>query len=332
MNAIFPTQYSAVSTKALNAFLNEKYGFNMFCRLLIRNVSDTYLLEDETKKYIFKIYRNTHRSLEEIKAEVELLHHLKNNGAKVAYPIPDKEGKDIQAFNVAEGVRYGVLFYFAPGKPVFDLSTEQLLTVGREMAVNHNISSKVALRYERETLDINSTLLTPLEVIKPAFKDLPEEYEYLRETSLKVIDKLNQFDTKDFGYGYCHYDYLPKNFHFDEKDNITFFDFDFFAKGFLVNDVMTFFVHFFFHVHYKAITQEQADADFKTFIKGYRENRALSEEEIAMIPYLGYMFWMYFFKYHFEHFEDWSNFFFTHKFIKERVGLIKKWVDTFCKF
>lgn len=95
---------------------------------------------------------------------------------------------------------------------------------------------------------------------------------------------------------------------------------------------MTFFVHFFFHVHFNAITQEQADKDFDTFIKGYRENRELSDEEIATIPYLGFMFWMYYFKFQFEHFEDWSNYFFTPRFIKERVILIKKWNDLFCKF
>lgn len=223
MNTIFPTQYSTVSTKALGLFLNERYSFKeMSCRLLIRNVSDTYLLEGESEKYIFKIYRNKHRSLSEIKAEVELLHHLKQHGAKVAFPIFDKDGNDIQSFNLAEGIRYGVLFTYAIGKPVYDLSEHQLLTVGREMAVNHNISSKVELSYLRETLGINTTLLTPLEVIKPAFKDLPDEYEYLRVTSFKVIEKLNEFNLTKFSYGYCHYDYLPKNFHFDENDNITF--------------------------------------------------------------------------------------------------------------
>lgn len=170
MNTIFPTQYSTVSTRALEQFLNEQYGFKeLSCRLLIRNVSDTYLLAGESEKYIFKIYRNTHRSLSEIQAEVELLHHLKQHGAKIAFPIFDKEGNDIQSFNVAEGVRYGVLFTYALGKPVYDLNEHQLLTVGREMAINHNISSKVVLSNLRETLDINTTLLTPLEVIKPAF-------------------------------------------------------------------------------------------------------------------------------------------------------------------
>lgn len=333
MDTIFPTQYSTVSTKALEQFLNQQYGFEgMSCRLLIRNVSDTYLLEGESERYIFKIYRNTHRKLDEIEAEVKILHLLKQEGAKVAFPIFDTEGNDIQLFKVAEGNRYGVLFSYAKGKPVYDLNESQLIVLGREMALNHTIVSKISLDFSREIYDIDSTLTKPLEIIKPAFKDLPEDYEYLKSTAFQVVAKMKSFDSQNFSYGYCHYDYLPKNFHYDEHDNITFFDFDFMGKGFLVNDLMTFFVHCFLHVHHKATSQEQADKDFEIFIKAYRKNRAISDEELKAIPYLGFMFWMYYFKYHFEHFEDWSNYFFTPRFIKERVALIKKWVDLFCEF
>src|ERR1700704_2765937 len=101
---IFPTQYSTLSSIALNDFLSERYGFtDTSCRLLIRNVSDTYLLESRTDKYIFKIYRDAHRKLDEIKGEAELLTILADRGAMVSYPIKDIHGDIIQAFNAAEG-------------------------------------------------------------------------------------------------------------------------------------------------------------------------------------------------------------------------------------
>ncbi|WP_379092816.1 hypothetical protein [Pedobacter sp. UC225_65] len=53
--AIFPTQYSTLSAVALKDFLSEKYGLDAInCKLLIHNVSDTYLLETARDKYIFK--------------------------------------------------------------------------------------------------------------------------------------------------------------------------------------------------------------------------------------------------------------------------------------
>src|ERR1700749_1784803 len=97
---IFPTQYSVLSSTALNNYISEVYDLkNITCRLLIHNVSDTYLLESAAEKYIFKIYRDAHRKLKEIKGEVDLLLMLKSRGAKVSYPLADLAGRNIQAFN-----------------------------------------------------------------------------------------------------------------------------------------------------------------------------------------------------------------------------------------
>ena len=161
---------------------------------------------------------------------------------------------------------------------------------------------------------------------------MTEEYVWFQSTTEKVVEKIRQFDLSKFSYGYCHYDFLPHNFHFDEHDNITFFDFDFAGKGLLANDIMTFFIHFFFEVNFKKLTQEEADQKFKIFILAYREVRELSDEEIEAIPYLGFAFWVFFMEFYQLHFEDWSNTFFGPRFIKERVALIKQWVDWYCKF
>src|SRR5882757_8154855 len=96
---IFPAQYSTLSSAALKGHLEKQYGFNnMSCRLLIRNVSDTYILEGAGVKYVFKIYRDNYRKPEEIRAEVELLNILKAGGARVAYPIADLQGDFMQSF------------------------------------------------------------------------------------------------------------------------------------------------------------------------------------------------------------------------------------------
>jgi hypothetical protein len=54
--SIFPTQYSTLNASALGIYIAEKYGFtDLSCRLLIRNVSDTYILQDANDRYILKI-------------------------------------------------------------------------------------------------------------------------------------------------------------------------------------------------------------------------------------------------------------------------------------
>ena len=329
----FPAQYSTLSALALKDYIIAAYGINLIsCKYLLRGVSDTYVLEAADTQYILKIYRDRHRSLTEIQGEVELLNMLKEYGANVSYPLTDIFGSQIQKFDAAEGTRYGIVFSYAEGKPVLDLDDEQLKTVGREMATVHNITSVVKLNYKRKAYTIDTTLTGPLKVLKPAFTDLPDEYTYLKETAMQVIQKLNTFDTKKFSYGYCQYDFLPKNFHFDDNGQITFFDFDFAGLGYLANDLMSFFVHFFMHVFTGKLTDEEADRMYQVFIAAYREVRPVSDEEIKAIPYLGVGFWIFYLGFQYENFDDWSNLFFGPKFIKDRVALIKVWVDKYCEF
>lgn len=325
---VFPTQYSLLAAKAINELLMQQYGFHeMTCRLLIHNVSDTYILENAIAKYIFKIYRTAHRSLEEIKGEVALLNALQAGGAKVAFPIKDVHGGFIQAFNAAEGTRYGVLFSFAAGTVVPDMDEAQLTTLGKEMALVHEITAQLELAHERKEYNLQTMLLEPLASIKPAFKGLEEEYLFLETAAHQIIDKMKTFDLHSFGYGYCHYDFLPKNFHFQADGTLTFFDFDFAGKGHLINDLASFYAHYFLEVMFQKKTQEAADAEFQTFVAGYRSVRPISEQELLAIPYFGFAWWIFYFKFHHDNFEDWSNFFFTPRFIRERVGWLRKWMD-----
>ncbi|WP_295712511.1 phosphotransferase [Mucilaginibacter sp.] len=329
----FPAQYSTLSAIALKKYIEDAYNLRLItCKFLLRGVSDTYIIEATDAKYVLKIYREQHRSVEEIKGEIELLNLLKDGGGRVAYPIKDIQGKQLQQFNAPEGMRHGILFSFAEGAPVLDLNDEQLKTVGREMATVHNLTSAIQLQHPRREYTVETTLSQPLKSFEPAFKELPDEYAYLTETAAKVAQKIASFDATKFSYGYCQYDFLPKNFHFDETGNLTFFDFDFAGKGYLANDLMSFFVHFFMHVYTGKLSDAEAERMFAVFVKGYRENRSVTEDELKAIPYLGVGFWIFYLGFQHEHFDDWSNLFFGTRFIKDRVALIRAWVNKYCEF
>ncbi|MBK1441880.1 phosphotransferase [Parapedobacter sp. ISTM3] len=331
--AIFPTRYSLLSATALNDYLRQCYALSdTSCRLLIHNVSDTYLLESSGTRYIFKIYRDAHRKMEEINGEVELLNILHTGGASVSRPLADKEGRYLQPFDAAEGIRYGVLFTYAEGEVYTAMSDQQLLEVGRGMARIHHITAGLQLTHHRQPLDMEALVDAPLRVIKPAFANgLEAEYEYLHDTATRVKQQLSAFDLPSFSHGYCHYDFLPKNFHFDSAGSVTFFDFDFAGSGYLINDLASFYVHFFLDVLHHKMTQPEADRQFAVFIQGYRAIRPLSEAELASIPHWGYLFWLFYFHFHYENFEDWSNFFFHPRFIQARVGWMKTWEEWYLK-
>lgn len=112
--------------------------------------------------------------------------------------------------------------------------------------------------------------------------------------------KLAQLDVSAFSTGYCHFDFLPKNFHFD-GDSVTFFDFDFMGHGWLVNDIMTFWQNMTIDVHFGRMTADAADQAYAHFLAGYRTCRPVGEQELEAVPYLTLGFWLFYSDFHTTH-------------------------------
>ncbi|RDI13263.1 phosphotransferase [Flavobacterium sp. AG291] len=324
---IFPTQYSVLKASAVGDHIAVQYNLKVIsCKLLIHNVSDTYVVETENSKYIFKIYRSSHRSEEEIKGEAQLLNLLKESDVSVSHTIPDSKGNMLTPFTAAEGERFGMLFTYAEGEPEYNLTDSQLETLGTEMAKFHNVSATIQLDYSRAEFNIDTTLRHPLAVVKPAFKNMPEEYIVLTELANKAITELEKLPLDKLPTGYCQFDFLPKNFHFF-GDKLTFFDFDFAGKGYLIYDITTFYIHYFFDVSLGKRTREDADRCFSIFLNAYKTIRPVSDLEINNMKWFGFGFWMFYFGFQHENFDDWSNTFYTDRFVKERVNILRKWIE-----
>lgn len=97
MRSVFPATYSTLCPIALSSLIAEKYELeNVQCKLLVRGVGDTYLVEGAETQFILRIYRSSHRSLPQIEEEVKLLQALKQGKVSVSYPISDSLGEVIQ--------------------------------------------------------------------------------------------------------------------------------------------------------------------------------------------------------------------------------------------
>ncbi|ULT23346.1 phosphotransferase [Sphingobacterium sp. E70] len=193
-----------------------------------------------------------------------------------------------------------MLFSFARGQVVRSLNENQLRVLGNEMARFHHTSSTVSLGGERWTFDLETTVFKPLEKLRPVFKENAGEYSWLCEMAHRIEQKLSQIDPSVFSKGYCHFDFLPKNFHF-ENDSVTFFDFDFMGYGWLVNDIMTFWQHLILDVYTGRMTQQAAHDSYRIFLDGYRLIRPVEDEELALVPYLSLGFWLFYMGFHTSH-------------------------------
>jgi len=300
MGPFFPAEYSTLSSTALAEMIEQKYGWTKVrCRFLVRGVGDTYLVETANKSYILRIYRSSHRTLPQINAEIDLLTAAKHAHVAVSYPLQDQDGHTIQVLKAIEGPRYAVIFTYAPGAAAKVLTNEQLTALGREMAKFHSVSETTHVG-ARWIYNPETTMHGPLQKLKPYFAGLPEEYQWLQETVAQVTARLEQKDESTIAKGYCQFDFLPKNFHF-ENDHITLFDFDFMGYGWLVNDLMTFWQHLQLDVYATRMKQEEADRQFAVFLAAYRQERPMPDEHLTLMPDLTLGFWLFYMGFHTTH-------------------------------
>ncbi|NLR82326.1 phosphotransferase enzyme family protein [Chitinophaga eiseniae] len=327
MKPIFPATYSTLCPLALSSLLSEKYEIGRVqCKLLVRGVGDTYLVASSQNRFILRVYRTSHRSLPQIREEVALLLALKEAHVAVSYPISDISGQAILKLEAAEGERYAVLFSYAPGQAARQLNENQLRNLGHEMARFHNVSANIRLGGERWDFNLETTIFKPLAMLKSAFAEDAEGYAWLLEKADGIAEKLSPVHTAEFSRGYCHFDFLPKNFHF-ENDAVTFFDFDFMGYGWLVNDIMTFWQHLALDVYTGRMTQTAANDAYHIFLDGYRKYRSISKQELAAVPYLSPGFWLFYMGFHTTHDQFYA---FTQPAqVKSYVGFLRHLVTTY---
>jgi Ser/Thr protein kinase RdoA (MazF antagonist) len=322
MNNLFPASYSTLSTLALAEFIRERYGFvSVECKMILRGVGDTYLVkirgdamteaagsaplaaahaDRADTQFILRVYRPDQRSLSQIKAETDLLLALKERDIPVSWPIADSLGLVIQSVDAIEGTKNMVLFSFAPGRSVMKLNEKQLYTLGYQMARFHVASQTIELEDKRWSFDVETTLFGPLERIRGVYAYDPEGYAWLQRAVNFAAGKLEELDAASLPSGICHFDFLPKNFHFD-GDAITFFDFDFFGSGIFANDIMTFWQHLSIDAHFGRMTQEEFEQSYAFFLRGYQDVRPVSRRELAVIPYLSLGLWLFYISFHTTH-------------------------------
>ncbi|WP_177225776.1 phosphotransferase enzyme family protein [Arsenicibacter rosenii] len=301
MKPTFPASYSTLCADALAEFLVLTYPFeDVQCIFLSRGVGDTYLVKTRQGRFVLRIYRTSHRSLSHVQAEVALLLALKTANVSVSWPVADRTGETIQSINAVEGIRYAVLFSYAPGESVRMPDDRQLYHLGREMARFHEVSSTIRLPGERWLFDFSTTFAKPLEELKGRFSDNPEEFDWLQSAARLVEMKLAGTDTSTLSTGYCHFDFLPKNMHFDQ-DTVTFFDFDFMGYGWLVYDLVSFWQHLAIEVYAGRLTPQAYEKAYAGFLGGYRAHRSISDEELALVPYLAIGFWLFYMAFHTTH-------------------------------
>ena len=270
--------YSQLSSHSVGSIVALNYDLPapVRCQFYVLGLHDNYLIECEAGKFIFRIYRNDWRSLQEVNFELELLSHLSDRGAGVAAPLRTRTGELSLCLDSPEGNRAAALFHYAdglaPGKAI-SLAEGELL--GHAVATVHQLTETFTSSWTRPVLDIRYLVDDSIIAIAP-FIDA-EARRYLTTLQEKLHAVLPGLSREAGVYGICHGDINLSNFHINDNRQITLFDFDQCGFGYRAFEIGKFVSS----IHGLKTRHEVAAA----FIKGYEQVRRLNSAEVDMIPY-----------------------------------------------
>lgn len=248
-----------------------------YCMFLSRGFNDSYVLEVEGDKYIFRVYAEGKYYIESDDAyrfELNLLEHLKKQGVPVAAAVSTVKGELLGVEHTKGGQRIFALFQYADGFPLSRnaVTTVQSYQMGVALAKLHLASNSFESKFQRYKLDLKYLVDEPVRLIAegknhPEYSGLVERGQYVMEKLQplkKYIDRVNSIGTDGDKFGIIHSDMHLGNVHF-RGDELTIFDFDHCAYGWRAYDL--------------AISIGLPKDQKESMIEGYESQRPLSQEE-----------------------------------------------------
>ena len=270
--------YSKLASDSVLHLIQENYDISVdaTCKYYVLGLHDNYLIECGKNKFIFRIYRNDWRTDEEIKFELEFLSYCKQKKLNVAAPVPCKNEKLTVDIDCPEGSRIGVLFNYADGYPVVNsISLEEFRLLGASVANLHVNTTSFTTQYIRPSLDTPYLLDNSLSLIKPFLN--ATQHEYLLDIRSKIYDGISKLSKENSDYGICVGDINLSNFHLNEKNEITHFDFDQCGYGYRVFELGKFI---------SSVPNDETKEDkVSSFLEGYESIRTITDIERTVIPH-----------------------------------------------
>jgi Ser/Thr protein kinase RdoA (MazF antagonist) len=323
----FPVTNSNLSATHIGLFLQEKYSLSKDtrCQLIKAGINDTYLVSDNSDKFIFRVYSLNWRSKAEIGEEIRLLNQLKQNDISISYPLSDKEKNHIQTLNAPEGERFAVLFTFASGEKLHIISEETHFKIGQLMARFHKVTNNQKLNrinYSPEVILIDS-----LKEVSSFLDINTQEMAFMKSAQTYLLEEFANANTSQIRRGIVHLDIWFDNLNITKDNKITIFDFDFCGNGWLCLDIAYYILQL-HHIEKYEVRDYQPKVD--SFIRGYESLIPISAEEKRLIPMLGVSLYFFYLGVQCQRYNNWSNSFLSENYLKRFInGLVKRYYDIY---
>jgi|GEM_PF-1312732 Ser/Thr protein kinase RdoA (MazF antagonist) len=311
-----PVRYSIVDIAALERLITTLYGWeNVRCQLIKGTMRDVYEVWANGQHGVLCIYRSGERRLAEIEAEQVVMHKLIDQGVAAPFAIPLMTGNTVFSLHQPEGIRFGALMTFVPGRPIgraFDSTTAE--QVGILLWKTHRALLTITELLDRPKLDFPTALSAVLYAFERAAPHRQAEVEQLHSTG-DVLIRRAVLTTETAQYGLLHGDIIPSNI-LNDTGRLCLLDFDLCAYGWQLYDVASMLVE----IAYWGMGEDVKAA----FLRGYQMERKFTEAESAALPALQCIRIFISLGIPAQHIDTWGRVYFSDAIIDKQLTLLEQ--------
>lgn len=240
-----------------------------------------YGFDKNNESYILRITHSSHRTLSEVKSEIDFIHYLAKNNANVSTPINTVNNNLVEKLACSDGSYFIIsAFTKAEGEvPSKQNATDKMFynygkTIGsfHRLTKTYKVSKGIKKRY---TWDQDL-------IITNANKYLSKEDSVILERLNEVVNEINTIPRNKDNFGLIHTDIHMGNFLVID-DKLSVFDFDDSAYQYFISDIAI----ALFYLVFMQKEEDQiplANRLMPHFMQGYLSENKLSKVDYLKIP------------------------------------------------
>lgn len=275
-------QHSIVSPDALLKVIQRHYPSvgATECELLELGCNDNFRIKGKQRDYAFRFYRLNWWPEKDVDEELRLLEFLSRKKLNVCKPVRAANKKRYLRIKAAEGLRYGALFVFIPGRQLgfnFGPRNKNILQLGNRVAEMHTIADTIKQPIQRWTIGFDNVVTEFLNKAPAVLGHREKDLRYLHKLAAQFEEVILGQPEGAFNFGLCHGDLHTHNVMLQPDGELALFDFDWSGYSWRVYELAT--------VWWSLSRGDKSHAAWRAFLRGYTQQRKLTKQEKNFLPW-----------------------------------------------
>ncbi len=246
---------------------------------------DSYIfqVEHQPERYILRLTENSHRTADQVEAELHWIKFLHSNEVGVAEPLISSNQRLVESFESESGTLHATIFREADGQS-FEVSLhwrpEFLGNLGRLLGRMHAVTGS----YTPPRNVSRPSHMAERDLLNDAEQHLPRSDTAAWREVEEVMEWINGLPVAGDSHGLIHTDVHPGNYFVDEKLRIMLFDFDDCQYHWFAYDLAIPLLYFYLYSDLPEPDASSTDWFFGTVLEAYQEMNILPVEWVRRIP------------------------------------------------